>query len=73
MKYDQEMRSLEQICFEEGGLHNELLGNVYCGIGMNKKIECVYQSSNKDHNNLYCCDNPLYQSLRHGDLPEKYN
>lgn len=64
MKIEQEARTIEQICLEEGGFNSELLGNVYCTLAYNKKIGCVYQSQYKDHNNLYPCINPEYQSLR---------
>lgn len=61
---EQEARTIEQICLEEGGFNLELLGNVYCEIGLFKKISCIYQSENKDHNKIYTCLNPVYQSLR---------
>lgn len=67
MNYDQEARSIEQICNEESankGFSIELLGNVYCSLSINKRIDCVYCSYDKDKNKLYTCNNPIYQSLR---------
>ena len=60
---EQEARTLEQICQEEGGLNTILLDNIYCSLGYNKKIGCKYQSEYKDHNGLYPCINPEYQNL----------
>lgn len=60
---EQESRTIEMICLEEGGFNTELLGNVYCSIGFNRKIECPYQSNDLDKNKLYTCNNPIYQSL----------
>ena len=61
---EQESRTIEQICLEEDGFNTELLGNVYCSLGYNKKIGCKYQSNDLDQNKLYLCNNPVYQSLR---------
>jgi hypothetical protein len=62
---EQESRDIETICLEEGGFNIELLGKVYCSIGLTRKIECPYQSHYQDQNNLYCCTNLIYMSLNH--------
>lgn len=53
---NEKIRRLEVIC-ERVDFHFNLLGNVYCSLAKNKKINCTYQSSQKDHNNLYPCLN----------------
>ena len=60
MKYDQEGRSLELICLEEGGFAKEVYGNIYCSIGLTKQIDCQHQSKYTDHNDCYTCTNTLY-------------
>ena len=67
-------KTLEDRCVEVGGFDIELLGNVYCTLAINKKIECYYLSKEKDQNGLYNCVNPLYQSLRLDNIEnKKYN
>jgi hypothetical protein len=74
MKYDQEARSLQQICEEESAINGfsiYLLGNTYCklSLGADKPIECGYCSQYKDKNDLYICNNASYNLL---DLLENY-
>lgn len=49
-----EPRTLVEIC-EKEDLHVELNGNIYCSVGMNKKIDCPRQAKERDHNGLYPC------------------
>lgn len=64
MKRRNKPRTLETICSEEP-FAVEILGNVYCSLGMDKKLRCLHHSSQythiigqgRDHNNLYFCLN----------------
>ena len=60
---EQESRDLVTICEEEGGFALELLGNVYCQLSYQQRIDCPYHSHHKDKNELHTCNHPLYQSL----------
>lgn len=54
IKFDEEIRSLEKIC-SNGEFHVELLGNSYCSLAKGRKINCVWQAEDIDHNGLYVC------------------
>jgi len=52
------IRTLEDICLEEGGFYTVLRGNIYCSLAWGRKIDCKYLSEEKDHNGLYTCKRP---------------
>jgi len=34
------IRTLEDICLEEGGFYTVLRGNIYCSLAWSRKIDC---------------------------------
>lgn len=63
-----EIKSIDDVCIETEGFATKLLGNTYCSLALNKKIECPYQDSKKDHNGFYKCINLLYNDDYLGDI-----
>ena len=56
----EKVRNIEDIC-EADPFVTEVVGIMYCVIAMDKFLECPYHSSpERDHNNLYFCNHPLY-------------
>ena len=62
---EEKPRTLDEIC-EEVNFSISVLGNIYCGLALSRKILCKYQSDKKDHNGCYPCTHPLYN-------PKLYN
>ena len=52
----EEIRNLEKIC-EIVDFHIICLGNVYCRLKPNKKINCRFRAPCKDENGIYPCLN----------------
>ena len=53
-------RDLEECC-NQYNFSTELKGNIYCSLGLNKKVDCLYQSKEQDENGIRPCNNPMYQ------------
>jgi len=71
-----EPRTIEDICGPEGEYVEDVKGNVYCSLGMTKKVSCLHHSGlyrqlEKDHNDFYFCINPLFNPRGHA-LLKKY-
>lgn len=48
------IRTLEEVCHKED-FSIKILGNKYCSLKQDQKIECDWQSDEKDQNGLYYC------------------
>jgi len=61
MNPNEKIKILEEV-YDREDFHITLLGNVYCSLKMDQKINCRFRAKEKDENGFYPCLNLKWYS-----------